>query len=350
MPIGLGEDPECAVRMRYGGHDRQQAERRVQARAHEAVPAGAARDDIGQPAERSSDAGRVRAILASGVKMARQPVEESEGGERGSGGENQPFELKVLRRIEDRENDETGGVVGDGEQQQEPHGRVARAEHDAADEVAEGDVGGGRDGPAMGEGVVGVRSEKRRDAEIDHDGSGHAAGGGDERRRGLLPAQTAVLENHRFPDFLRGDGEEQRHQHVVHQVLQRQRAVAVDGVPDRRVVPQRVLGEGGVARVVHVRPYQGDHRSEDQKQRIFGDELPDSVHPVTPRCAKMRLLRVADPPAAQPDGPVSERAVILRRPARRRPRSRRRWRRRRCRPRTLSASPAPTRRWPPEWS
>ena len=151
----------------------------------------------------------------------------------------QPGRRQLALRIEGREDDEPAGIVGDGEEQQEHHRRMPGAEHHPPDEIGEGDVGGGRDRPAVCQRRE--AAERRGAAKVDRGRPHHATGGRDQRCDRPAPAQRAVLECHGLPDLLAGDREEQRHQHVVDQVVQGQRAVRVPLRVDMQVTDPATL-------------------------------------------------------------------------------------------------------------
>ena len=160
---------------------------------------------------------------------------------------------------------------------------MTRSEYDAADDVGERDVGGGRDRPAPLNGVVGVGAEESRQTQIDRDRSQHSADGGEQGSRGLAPAQAAVPEYDGLPDFLGGNGEKEGHQHVVNQVMKRQGAMylsvlVIVGMSDYEVIGEDELDEIVIAVGKGVGPDQCQDGARDEKHRICGDEIPDPVH------------------------------------------------------------------------
>ena len=135
-----------------------------------------------------------------------------------------------------------------------------------------------------------------RAGEIDRGRPDHAACGGDERRHRLAPAQRAVAERHRLPDLLAGDGEEERHQHVVDEVVQGQRAVRMPfGVdlqmPDRAAVEQREIDEGVVAVGSRLAQASPARAPDDQERRIVGNEPPGAVQTRLSPAARSQLSR-----------------------------------------------------------
>ena len=277
--------------------DGQKAEGRVDARLREAEPAHDPGDDERPGSQGLAGPGGIRPGLIALVAPPWDGIEEQKGDERRAEGQQQPHGGQLGRRVEDRKDDEPAGVVGDGEQQQEAHRRVPRAEDDAAHQVGKGDVGRGRHRPAMRDGAEGVGADQEREAEVDDHGPGHAARGGDQRRSGLAAPQRAVLQDHRFPDFLGRHGEEQRHQNVVDQVVEghdlfdvadlvMQRVFAIGLGPgldvdaDPGVEPERHLDEMMIAVRIGVGPDQRRDRADQQQDRIVADEVPDPVHAV----------------------------------------------------------------------
>ncbi len=278
-----------------GRHDRQQAQRRVQAAFLKAVPAERTGNRIGPEAEVAADPARQWAQLVAPVHPARQMVEQQKHGDRGGQRQQQPFRRQVARRVKHRKNDQAGGIVGNGQQQQKAHRRVPGPEHHTPHEIGKGDVGSGRNGPAARHRVEHVGSEKQRQAKVNRDRAEHATGGGHQRRRRLAPPERAVLQDHGFPDFLGRDGEKERHQHIVDQIMQAQhlRDVAifemsrplaiglgpiVDVGADQVVEQQRIFGEMVIGMRIDVCPDQRDQRAGDQQQRIVGHEIPDAIH------------------------------------------------------------------------
>jgi hypothetical protein len=157
---------------------------------------------------------------------------------------------------------------------------MARAEDDAADKVGEGDVGRGRDGPAALHHLE--YAEEGCKAEIDRDWPEHPAGRRNEWRQRLLAAERAVFQRHRLPHFLGGNGEEEGHEHVVDEEVQRQRAAdaAAFGL---RLADQEVLGDDHADEAVvtfraGIRPDERDHGACNQQERIVADVVPDPIH------------------------------------------------------------------------
>ncbi len=212
------------------------------------------------------------------VEPSWPPVEQNKDRRRHPKGKQQPQRCQIPRRVEDRQNNQPGRIIGNGQQQQKPDCRVVCAEDDASDQIAERDVGCGGDGPTVGDGVIGVRPQKQREAQIDGDRAEHPARGCEKRCCGPFAAQGAVLEDHRLPHFFGGNGKEERHQHIVDEVVQGQGAMTVMQVSDGRVVPDHELGKGMIAMRVGIGPDERNECPEDQQQGVFSDEIPDAIH------------------------------------------------------------------------
>ena len=277
------EYPELPVRVRNGGDDGYEAEGRVEAGFLESVPAQRSGGGVGPERQLFPEERRNRLALAPPVERHRKVVEQHVDADGGAEREQQPFRDQLSCRIEYRQDEQARGVVGDGEQQEEPDGGMARPEYQASDKVRERDVGRGRDGPAVRDRVVNVGPQHQRHAQIDGDWADHAAGRGDQGRQSLAAAQGAMLQDHGFPDLLRGDREEEGHQDVVDQVMDRQIPVELAVLAgmhrsDKAVLQQRELDERMVAVRVDVGPDKRDRGSRDEQDRVFGNEVPDSAH------------------------------------------------------------------------
>jgi hypothetical protein len=72
------------------------------------------------------------------------------------------------------------------------------------------------------------RPEESAHDEVDGDGAAHTADGGDERRERLRGRVERAAGETRFGDFLGGDAKEEDHEHVVDQIVDRER-VAEEG-------------------------------------------------------------------------------------------------------------------------
>ena len=143
-----------------------------------------------------------------------------------------------LAGVEDGDHEDAADVVDDGEGQQEDlqRRRDPRAE-EGDDAEREGDVGGHRDAPPGGGIAPGVEGQ------VDRGRHDHAADGS-ERRHGGGP-QVAELAGDQLPlDLESDDEEEDRHQRVVDQLVQRQ--LEVEGTdPDvDDLLPQVGVGVG----------------------------------------------------------------------------------------------------------
>lgn len=169
------------------------------------------------------------------------------------------------------------------------------AEHHAGDHVAERDVGGGGDRPAVGEHRP--LAQHQRAEGVDARRAGHAADRRDQRCGGLLGVVERAAGQRRLPDLLAGDGEEEGHEDVVDQEVQRQ--VPLDHVARRvelRVtdpvdVRQRQLDEVVVALGAEVGPEQCCQCAEDEECGVLEKEPDRAFHALPP----FRMFRMQDP-------------------------------------------------------
>ena len=140
-------------------------------------------------------------------------AQEKSGGDSG-GEEQQPLWREGMIRggIEDGDDGEGDGVVGDGEEEEEGDAGVGFAEDEAGDEPGDGDVGGGRDAPAFcecGGADEGVEKEEERD------GAEDAAEGCEEGVEGFAEGVEVSGGAEGCGDFDGGDSEEEDHEEVV---------------------------------------------------------------------------------------------------------------------------------------
>ena len=105
---------------------------------------------------------------------------------------------------------------------------MACAENDPSDQIRKRDVRCGWNGPAVGNGTVGLGPKKCRDPKVQSDWTEHPACGCKQRSCRLFPAQTAVFEDHGLPHFLGRDGKEEGHEDVIDEVVEAQNACALD--------------------------------------------------------------------------------------------------------------------------
>ncbi len=229
------------------------------------------------------------------VQPPRQPVGKPEDRQRGPERQQKPCRHQGACGVEQGKDEKPARIVRDRQQQQETHSGMTGPEDQASHEVGERDVGGRRNRPAVRDGIVGVRPQQRGEPQIDGHGPQHAARRRHQRRRRLAPAQCTVLQDHRLPHLLARAGEEQRHEHVVHQEVRCQdppdvpypldpvvgamrEHPAIRVGPDEVVEPERVVDQEVVGMRIDVRPDQRDDRPRDQQDRITFDEIQDPIH------------------------------------------------------------------------
>jgi hypothetical protein len=90
----------------------------------------------------------------------------------------------------------------------------------------------------VGERVPSLGAEERDEREVDRDRARHATDCRQEGHQRLAPPERATLQDDGLPDLLGGDGEEERHQHVIDEVVEREGTMV-----DRAV--------GGIDRITH---------------------------------------------------------------------------------------------------
>ncbi len=231
-----------------------------------AVPAGAAEHQAhGDASDRGVDAAVVhqapddqgeRNVDVPAVDTpAEQEPEEGEAHERAAEGEE--VDLAGEEHRDDQDGEE---VVDDREGQQEgAQGRWQRGADDGEDGEREGDVGGGRDGPA-------VRGAVAHDVDeyVDHRGYDHAAQGGDHREGGRSGI-AQVARDELALELDAGDEEEDGEESVGRPVLEREVQAEGGGAdvegPDAGVA----LRDGG-----DVRPQEGGDRGHEQQHAADG--------------------------------------------------------------------------------
>ena len=137
------------------------------------------------------------------------------------------------RAEEQCDDDESDGIVGNSEQQEEGHSGMTTAKYDAGDHRRECDVGCRGDCPTVekGVGVFGRafdavpcvakdRSEGECQEAIDADGAQDAACCCDERCGGLLRIVKCTTGECRFEDFFARCHKEEGHQEIVDKEVQ----------------------------------------------------------------------------------------------------------------------------------
>lgn len=177
-------------------------------------------------------------------------------------------------RVEDRDDAEADGVVGNGEQEQEVDGRMARTEHEAGDEPCERDVGcGGHAPPSIDSRWIARRKhaawceccadpreglgrcvrddgsrfdEQDREDHVDDDRAGYSAQRTQDGVDGLARRVQCAAWKHRLGDLLRCDAEEQQHEDVVDQEVQGQVVAEEREHLDGAVLSLDVFGSGRV--------------------------------------------------------------------------------------------------------
>jgi hypothetical protein len=193
-------------------------------------------------------------------------------------GEQEPQGLEGLLGVGDGDDEQPDGVVGDGEEQQEGDGRVAVAEDEPRHHVAERDVGRAGDRPAAAQLVE--LSEQKRSDQVEACRDDHAASSGDERGGSLPRIAERAARQEGLPDFLARDREEERHPHVVDEVVEVDHpVVAVERAePGAGQLDQAEVEQGLVGLVVDVRPHQADRRPEEQEERVLEQEADCAPH------------------------------------------------------------------------
>lgn len=205
------EQAAVVVLVRHGPHDRHQRQCRVNPAFVEAVPAERAREQVPAP---GGD--------------PKVPVHEPADGQGEHHRSGEHHVVGLSNGVEHREDAQAATVVRHREQQQKGDGRVAFTEDESGDQVREGDVRGRRDGPTAHE----VRVENSRAGRVEEGRASHATDGGEQRQgRGAEVAEGATGER-ALPDFLRREGEEEGHQHLVDGEVELVRDVLVELVVD----------------------------------------------------------------------------------------------------------------------
>ena len=131
----LGKDTKCPIRVGDGRNDRQQAQRWMQAAFLKAIPRDTAGNDIGQTAQQLAHLGGRRAILFATVQLARHPVEQEKHRQGRPDRQQQPLQPQLATGVIDRQNDQSRRIIGNRQQQKEPHRRVTGAKDDPPDKV-----------------------------------------------------------------------------------------------------------------------------------------------------------------------------------------------------------------------
>lgn len=167
---------------------------------------------------------------------------------------------------EDGDDQDRKEIVDDGEGEQERAQRGGqRGADDREDGEREGDVGGGRYGPALGGPAAGGG-----DDEIDERGHGHPADRGDHGQRGGLG--FTQLPGHEFPlELDPGDEEEEGEQSVGGPVLDREIEAEGGGAYVEVAYGLIAVTQGGV----------GPDECGDG-----GDEKKDTAHGLGPQCVR----------------------------------------------------------------
>ena len=122
--------------------------------------------------------------------------------------------------IEEGDNHQADGVVGNGEQQQVGDDRVVSSEDQPRGQPGEGDVGSGRDSPAIQESG---RTDQTVHQQVDSNRSDYPAGCR-EKRVYRLTERVQVAAGKAALGYLRcGDGEEKNHEDIVGDEVKAQR-------------------------------------------------------------------------------------------------------------------------------
>ena len=167
--------------------------------------------------------------------------------------------MERLLRIEDRQNQQTGRIIGNGQQKQEHNCRMPVAKNQPRDEIAERDIRRTGNRPASTERLCftqqmdsGKVNQRRRD---DASGRRHQWRCRSSRIRQRPSRQQSL------PDFLGSDCKEQSHRDVVDQKMQINMPLSEhrEFVMHKLAIPDRVT----------VGPDQSDDGSANQKERVL---------------------------------------------------------------------------------
>ena len=267
--------------MRDRGHDGQKAQRRVKSAFLKAVPAQRTGKQVGPERQPVAHPGRVGAQLVAPIHPTRTDVEQDVGAHRCTQRQQQPFGRQIARGVEDRQNDQACRIIGNRQEQQEPHRRVTCAKDDAPHQIRKGNVCCRRDGPSAGHCIIGVAAQKRGQAQINRNRAEHPACCGKQRGGGFLAAQRAVFQDHRLPDLFGSNRKEKGHQDVIDQIMGAQNladitqfgdaiilAIALQPIAGIRadpvVKPDRIFDEVVIGVRIGIGPNQCDQRAGNQ--------------------------------------------------------------------------------------
>jgi len=170
--------------------------------------------------------------------------------------------------IEDGEDEEAEGVVGDGKEEEEGDGGMALAKDETGDHVREGDVGGAGDGPTTMEG--GELTDEESADEVDDSGTGHATKGTKDGSGGTTEGADRAAGKHGGPNFFGSEGEEEGHKEFVDEEVEAEGGRLNEGDGDFEG-EERGIGVG-----MEVGPGEGGKCAENEEEGIGEDEVQGS--------------------------------------------------------------------------
>ncbi len=192
------------------------------------------------------------------------------------------------------DDDESDGIVSNGEQEKEWDSGMAAAEDDAGDHGAESDIGRSGDSPSVHEVIGGAGAhfvtkrimEEESDEQIDADGTEDAAGGCNERCCGLFGVMECAARESSFKNFLACGHKEESHQEVIDKEVNIE-VFQPASIADVRAEPWIVhKSEMSVQDVVisfpssftAVSPDKRNDSPDDEQQRVIEQEFPKFFH------------------------------------------------------------------------
>ena len=182
--------------------------------------------------------------------------------------------------IKNRQYKQAEGIVGNSEQKQERYRRVGSTENDARDHVAESDVRGAGDRPAVGQGLI--FADEMSAVEVDQRRANHAADCGDDRDCSTLGVVQRPAGKRRLPDLLAGYGEKEGHENIIDEKMQGDDFVPIMRHTDEIVDEQGELQEMLIRFVVDIGPGQAEQCTDNQECRVLQQEVQGPLDHVSP--------------------------------------------------------------------
>ncbi len=247
--------------MRHRRNDRDQAQRRMDARCRERPPAQDSGNQQVPPEACDTDS----------AKSETNPDRRNR--------EQQPFGIHRFLWIKHGEDDQSRSVIGNCQQKQKNNGRMPAAEDQPRHEIAESDVRRAGNRPASTERFS--FTQQTYPGQVDQRRSNDTTSRCDQRRCRRPQIRQRPARQQSLPDFLGGNCKEQCHSHIVDEKME----IDVLLFKHRQFMMHEVV----IAGLVEICPDDRRERSSEQKDRVLQQKRQRSLdRPGTERRIRLR--------------------------------------------------------------